>query len=147
MSFEEDLTKLCGKHGICLTGTLKIRPVGDYESSNIKRQSIIDYGHARDTTGPFLVCDVIPKKPIEQQCDVGFRGYVAPDYRGYECPVSGKWIDGRAAHRENLKRTGCRLLERGEKEEAPKRRQEEINESTAKSARQIAEKIAQNWGC
>ncbi|WP_448206485.1 hypothetical protein [Azospirillum sp. sgz302134] len=43
---------------------------------------------------------------------------IAGDYAGYECPVSGRWIEGRAAHRENLARTGCRLLEPGESAEA-----------------------------
>lgn len=39
---------------------------------------------------------------------------VRGDYPGYECPVSGKWVEGRKAHQENLKRTGCRLFEPGE---------------------------------
>ena len=38
------------------------------------------------------------------------------DYQAYECPVTGTMIEGRRAHTENLKRTGCRLLEPGEKE-------------------------------
>lgn len=47
---------------------------------------------------------------------------IAADYPGYECPVSGKWIEGRRAHEENLKRTGCRLLEPGEKDANERRR-------------------------
>ena len=39
---------------------------------------------------------------------------VVGDYAGYNCPVSGKWIEGRRAHEENLKRTGSRVLEPGE---------------------------------
>jgi hypothetical protein len=42
---------------------------------------------------------------------------IAGDYEAYECPVSGKMIEGRKAHEENLKATGCRILERGEKED------------------------------
>lgn len=42
---------------------------------------------------------------------------VMGDYESYECPVTGKEVSGRKAHNENLKRTGCRLLETGEKEE------------------------------
>jgi len=38
------------------------------------------------------------------------------DYEGYQCPVTDKWIEGRRAHEENLKRTGCRLYEPGETE-------------------------------
>jgi len=43
---------------------------------------------------------------------------VRGDYPGYECPVSGAWIEGRKAHEENLKKHGCRVLEPGETREA-----------------------------
>jgi hypothetical protein len=33
------------------------------------------------------------------------------DLPGYESPVTGKWIEGRAARREDLARTGCRPYE------------------------------------
>lgn len=42
---------------------------------------------------------------------------VVTDYAGYSCPISGKWIEGRRAHAENLKRHGCRVLETGETDE------------------------------
>jgi len=58
-----------------------------------------------------------------------WRGYVASDYEGYQCPVTDKWIEGRYAHKENLKRTGCRLLEPGESRDAPKRMADERNAS------------------
>lgn len=41
---------------------------------------------------------------------------VVGDYEAYECPVTGKRIEGRRAHEENLKQTGCRILEPGETE-------------------------------
>lgn len=41
---------------------------------------------------------------------------VVADYAGYDCPVTGKRIEGRRAHEENLKRHGCRVLETGETE-------------------------------
>ncbi len=44
---------------------------------------------------------------------IGFP-QISSDYKAYECPVTGKMIEGRVAHRENLKRTGCRLNEKGE---------------------------------
>jgi putative FmdB family regulatory protein len=56
-----------------------------------------------------------------QQCGCGGaleRQLTAPvvrgDYPGYECPVTGSWIEGRKAHQENLRRHGCRILEPGE---------------------------------
>jgi hypothetical protein len=45
------------------------------------------------------------------------------DYAGYQCPVTGRWVEGRAAHRENLKRQGCRVLEPGETEQVRRDRQ------------------------
>lgn len=39
---------------------------------------------------------------------------IRPDYAPYQCPISGEWISGRAAHEENLKKHGCRVLEEGE---------------------------------
>ena len=34
---------------------------------------------------------------------------VVSDYAAYECPVSGKMIEGRRAHSENLKQTGIMI--------------------------------------
>jgi len=42
---------------------------------------------------------------------------VIGDYPAYNCPITGKLIDGRKAHNENLRRNGCRLLEPGETRE------------------------------
>lgn len=36
------------------------------------------------------------------------------DYPGYVSPASGQWVEGRAAHLEDLKRTNCRIYEPGE---------------------------------
>lgn len=57
---------------------------------------------------------------------------VLGDYPGYECPVSGKWIEGRKAHQENLARTGCRVLETGEREAYLKRQAREDTAFEAK---------------
>jgi hypothetical protein len=42
------------------------------------------------------------------------------DYGGYDCPVTGQIVEGRYAHSENLKRQGCRLLEKGESRDQTK---------------------------
>lgn len=52
---------------------------------------------------------------------------VLADYAGYSCPISGKWIEGRRAHEENLARHGCRVLEGGETEQARRRGSEEAS--------------------
>jgi hypothetical protein len=43
------------------------------------------------------------------------------DYEGYESPASGKWISGRRQRLEDLKRTGCRPYEEGERQEYERR--------------------------
>lgn len=39
---------------------------------------------------------------------------LARDYAAYDCPITGRMIDGKREHRENLERHGCRILEPGE---------------------------------
>ena len=48
---------------------------------------------------------------------------IRTDLPGYQCPVTGNWIEGRKAHEENLKRNGCHVLEGGEKEAAIRERE------------------------
>jgi hypothetical protein len=47
---------------------------------------------------------------------------VLGDFPGYACPVTGRWIEGRRAHEQNLRETGCRILEPGERQDAARRR-------------------------
>ena len=42
------------------------------------------------------------------------RPYIRADLPGYKSPVTGKWIEGRAARREDLARTGCREVDPSE---------------------------------
>lgn len=53
---------------------------------------------------------------------------VIPDYPGYSCPKTGKWIEGRIAHNENLKRLGCRVMESGDMESLARIRKEKQRE-------------------
>jgi hypothetical protein len=55
---------------------------------------------------------------------------VMPDLPGYDCPITGKWIEGRRAHEENLKRQGCRVYEAGETREFIKNRDKRHEEAT-----------------
>lgn len=65
--------------------------------------------------------------------------FIQPDLPGYESPVTGQWIEGRKARREDLKRTGCRPWEG---------REAELKEAARATARkeqavdQLAEKMA-----
>ncbi len=44
------------------------------------------------------------------------------DHTGYSCPVTDRWIGSKHEHRENLKLTGCRVLEAGETEASQRAR-------------------------
>lgn len=49
--------------------------------------------------------------------------YVRGDLSGYVSPVSGKWVDGRRARRDDLERSGCRPWEGMEQEKTEAARQ------------------------
>jgi len=57
---------------------------------------------------------------IHDCAGVGQKIFLPPmvrgDLPGYESPIDGRWIEGRRARLEDLKRSGCRPYETGEKE-------------------------------
>lgn len=65
---------------------------------------------------------------------------VIGDYAPYQCPISGKLIEGRKAHQENLARTGCRILEPGETA-AHQRSLREADEKLEKSLDETADRL------
>ena len=65
---------------------------------------------------------------------------VRGDYAGYNCPITGKWVEGRRAHEENLRRHGCRVLEPGETSAARRNHAQseaEFDRSIEKTAEQL----------
>ena len=69
---------------------------------------------------------------------------VRGDYEGYQCPISGDWIEGKKAHEANLKKHGCRVLEPGETEACKRRRASEdaaLEEKIAESAAEFVETL------
>lgn len=69
---------------------------------------------------------------------------IAKDYTGYVSPASGKWVEGKRAHLEDLKQTGCRIYEKGETEaylkNLPQKRKENeklLDEAVDLAARDI----------
>ena len=61
------------------------------------------------------------------------------DLPGYDSPVTGEWIEGRKARREDLKRHDCRPYEGREQEMKEAQRRQAYNEAKLD---QLAEKIA-----
>jgi putative FmdB family regulatory protein len=66
---------------------------------------------------------------------------VQADLPGYESPTTGRWIEGRAARRDDLKRSGARPYEGFdvEKREADKRKAEREAKADAKLEKVIRE--------
>lgn len=64
----------------------------------------------------------------DSMVEVGYSDYaptghlIVPDLPAYESPIDGRVIDGRAARREDLKRSGCREYDPGERRIMQERR-------------------------
>lgn len=63
--------------------------------------------------------------------------HVISDLPAYESPITGKWVHGRRARREDLKRNGCIEYDPGMKDDAVRR----AAESDAKLERAIGETV------
>ena len=88
------------------------------------------------------------RAPVESKRGNFPTPMIRGEYAAYECPVTGKMIEGRYAHEENLKATGCRILERGEKEHNTKRAQDDAKAEDAKRDRvidQIVDSVANDY--
>lgn len=67
---------------------------------------------------PMALCSSLV---IHSCAGVGQKVFLPPmvrgDLPGYESPTTGRWIEGRRARLEDLKQSGCRPYEAGEKEQ------------------------------
>jgi putative FmdB family regulatory protein len=70
---------------------------------------------------------------------------VAVDYQGYVSPSTGKWVEGKGAHIEDLKRSGCRIYEPGETEayikNLPKRNEQLAEKAIDKAVNAAAQEL------
>ena len=74
---------------------------------------------------------------------------VAVDYPAYVSPATGKWVEGKKAHMEDLKASGCRLLEPGERQDMQKtqeRKNSQLEKTKHRIIRRIYERINYFWG-
>lgn len=65
--------------------------------------------------------------------------YAQPDLPGYESPVTGEWVEGRAARRADLAKAGCRPWEGLEVERQEAKRKQEYRE---RDLDRLAERMA-----
>lgn len=89
-------------------------PIYDYKCEKGHRHEIFHKIADTDTVRRCATCGGVLQRMLSAPRVYG-------DYPGYNCPVTGRWVEGRRAHQENLKQRGCRLLEPGETEAARSR--------------------------
>lgn len=70
---------------------------------------------------------------------------VEPDLPSYTSPIDGRWIDGRKARNEDLKRNGCIPYDLDFKEECLKK-QKDLHQDTEKAIDRIVEQTAADLG-
>jgi len=140
-----EIRAVAEKHGIYLMGRLRIATGEQWEADTFTAQGkeIVTIGRAIDRNGPFLEFAVKEKRQEAEVFDNVAVPQISSDYGVYDCPVTGKMIEGRADHRENLKRTGCRLLEKGEREHNEKIRREESDRHTEQVTDKVCKEIYQ----
>lgn len=68
---------------------------------------------AVETRDRLVECEKCHSRMTRRQV---YKTAVRGDLPSYECPITGKRVEGRRQHEENLKRHGCRLIEPGETE-------------------------------
>ena len=69
---------------------------------------------------------------------------ISMDYQPYHCPITGKYIDGKRAHKENLAKHGMRVFEQGEQEDSARFRRDadrELDKNLEKTAEKLISKL------
>jgi hypothetical protein len=98
----------------------------------------IDFSRKEDYAPPVKISFASKRSSIEAPM-------IAGDYKPYECPITGKTIDGRIEHKQNLEQHGCRVHEKGEFEDVKKNgvkdRNAEIDRAIDRSVDAIAHTI------
>lgn len=71
---------------------------------------------------------------------------IAPDYQMYTCPITERPVEGRVAHRENLKQHNCRILEPGETRDWKRNHKKERDEKLRRDVRECTLEAAREYG-
>jgi hypothetical protein len=137
--FIDEVIALCTKHNVTLEGQLLVHP--DAHPQNLVHTGQAKWGQFNVRGyNALMFSPAIPEQlPVEIKPDRII--HVQSDYQGYNCPVTGKWIDGKVAHRDNLKRHNCHITEAGEKEHSARTREENTEKHAERNSQMLAEKI------
>lgn len=71
---------------------------------------------------------------------------IVADARPYSCPITGKPIEGKRAHVENLKKHRCRVLEPGETADLIKNKPKRDAEALDRSIDRVVDSAARSMG-
>lgn len=91
---------------------------------------------------PMALCSSLV---IHSCAGVGQKVFLPPmvrgDLLGYESPTTGRWIEGRRARLEDLRRSSCRPYETGEKEANERSRRYENESLEAKIDASVEQQV------
>lgn len=91
---------------------------------------------------PMALCSSLV---IHSCAGVGQKVFLPPmvrgDLPGYESPTTGRWIEGRRARLEDLRRSSCRPYETGEKEANERSRRHENESLEAKIDASVEQQV------
>lgn len=91
-------------------------PLYTYRCSNEHKISLFSKVDERDNVRQCIACGANLARIFEAPA-------VHADIQPYQSPVDGRWIDSKAARREDLKRNGCIEWEPGIRQDLPRIRQ------------------------
>lgn len=148
-NFAHHLRKLMQDYSLYLLGSVRIidgfTDKWDMKTFRCAIEPEVTRGGIKDTTGPFLTVTLREKATEPVNCNLGFKTLISGDIEPYTCPITGQSVGGRAQHRDNLKRHNCRILEKGDKEWARKKRAENFNESVDRTVREAVTNVANEF--
>jgi putative FmdB family regulatory protein len=91
-------------------------PVYEYRCNGKCGKKFDRFLKLADYLEPQSCCGLIAQKVVSKPAVFG-------DLPGYESPATGKWVEGRHARNEDLKRSGCVPFEAGMREDNRRKRE------------------------
>lgn len=151
-AFVEEFKKLLKRHKVWASGSLRLRDLSnnewDKESATCELVEMLNYGYAKDRSGPFLKLEINQNIP---KFHSGFKksGMTLMDKDklladGIESPIDKTPFTNRREWKEHLKRNGC--VEIGNDFNKPAYKPQEGDFNCRKELTQAIEQVAEKHG-